>query len=103
MGYGAGVKRYRIWSPSECKVILSRSVTFNENSILHSSVESSVLGSSDSAVKQVEFEITLNQKDVEDSPQSHESTLSCTELKKKETGASAAASRARSTSGGASR
>ena len=39
MGYGAGVKGYKIWSPSECKVIISRSVAFNENSMLHPSME----------------------------------------------------------------
>ena len=72
MGYGAGVKGYKIWSPSECKVILSKSITFNENSMLHPSVESSVLGNNDGAIKQVEFEVTPNQKYDEDSPQSHE-------------------------------
>ncbi|GJR12409.1 retrovirus-related pol polyprotein from transposon TNT 1-94 [Tanacetum coccineum] len=31
MGYGDGVKGYRIWSPSERRVILSRDVTFDED------------------------------------------------------------------------
>lgn len=32
MGYGAGVKGYRIWSDN--KIILSRSVVFDESSML---------------------------------------------------------------------
>ena len=34
VGYGRGVKGFRIWSPSKGKVILSRDVTFNEKSLL---------------------------------------------------------------------
>ncbi|GJW20938.1 retrovirus-related pol polyprotein from transposon TNT 1-94 [Tanacetum coccineum] len=33
MGYGDGVKGYRIWSPSERRVILSRDVTFDEDNL----------------------------------------------------------------------
>lgn len=33
LGYGDGVKGYRIWSPSERRVILSRDVTFDENTM----------------------------------------------------------------------
>ncbi|KAL1200650.1 Retrovirus-related Pol polyprotein from transposon TNT 1-94 [Cardamine amara subsp. amara] len=34
MGYGDGVKGYRIWSPLENRVILSRNVVFDESSML---------------------------------------------------------------------
>jgi hypothetical protein len=34
MGYGAGVKGYRVWSPTERKVIHSRDVVFDEKSML---------------------------------------------------------------------
>ncbi|KAL1569220.1 Retrovirus-related Pol polyprotein from transposon TNT 1-94 [Salvia divinorum] len=40
VGYGDGVKGYRIWSPSENRVILSRNVVFDENSMLNSVVKS---------------------------------------------------------------
>ena len=39
VGYGDGVKGFRIWSPSEKRVILSRSVVFDENSMLNSSTK----------------------------------------------------------------
>nr|GEU50950.1 retrovirus-related Pol polyprotein from transposon TNT 1-94 [Tanacetum cinerariifolium] len=35
MGYGDGVKGYRIWSPSEIRVIFSRDVTFDEDYLFH--------------------------------------------------------------------
>ena len=61
MGYGSGVKGYRIWSPSENKVILSRSVTFNENSLLHPGMESVVSEAGDGVSKQVEFDVTVSE------------------------------------------
>ena len=39
-GYGEGVKGYRILSSSENKVIHSRNVVFDENSMLNSVVKS---------------------------------------------------------------
>lgn len=57
MGYGSGVKGYRIWSPSESKVILSRSITFNEKSLLHLGIESVVSETGDGVSKQVEFDV----------------------------------------------
>jgi len=36
MGYGDGVKGFRVWSPSKRKAILSRDVVFDEIIILHS-------------------------------------------------------------------
>ena len=54
MGYGDGVKGYRVWSPSENRVILSRNVVFDEASMVRSSWSSSEAekGSTD---KQVEL------------------------------------------------
>ncbi|KAL1553763.1 Retrovirus-related Pol polyprotein from transposon TNT 1-94 [Salvia divinorum] len=40
VGYEDGVKGYRIWSPSENRVILSRNVVFDKNSMLNSVVKS---------------------------------------------------------------
>jgi len=37
--YGDGVKGYRIWSPSERRVILSRNVVFDENSMFNPTVK----------------------------------------------------------------
>ena len=44
MGYGDGVKGYRIWSPSERKVLLSRDVIFDESHLLHPKIEISIAG-----------------------------------------------------------
>ena len=43
MGYGEGVKGYRIWSPSENRVILSRNVVFDENSLFNPTVKSTIV------------------------------------------------------------
>ena len=59
LGYGDGVKGYRIWSPSEKKVILSRSVIFDENSILNPPVKA-VVEESAGVDKQVELKIIQN-------------------------------------------
>ncbi|CAM8929401.1 unnamed protein product [Rhodiola kirilowii] len=58
VGFGDGVKGYRIWSSSEKRVILSRSVIFDENSILNPTVKSTVVQESGSVDKQVELQIT---------------------------------------------
>jgi len=39
MGYGDGVKGYRIWSPSEKKVLLSRDAIFYESHLFHPMLE----------------------------------------------------------------
>ena len=61
MGYGSGVKGYRLYDPESHKVIHSRNVTFNENAML-SSVKDTVISSTDTgdqeyAREKVEFEI----------------------------------------------
>ncbi|GJT44656.1 retrotransposon protein, putative, ty1-copia subclass [Tanacetum coccineum] len=61
MGYGDRVKGYRIWSPSERRVILSRDVTFDEDYLFHmkqdpieSKLEDSVYGKVEDVPKIVE-------------------------------------------------
>ena len=44
MGYGDGVKGYRIWSPSERKVLLNRDVIFYESHLLHPKIEVPIPG-----------------------------------------------------------
>ncbi|XP_074371800.1 putative mitochondrial protein AtMg00710 [Apium graveolens] len=46
VSYGDGVKGYRIWPPSENRVILSRNIVFDENSIFKSIVKSTVVSES---------------------------------------------------------
>ncbi|KAJ4966312.1 hypothetical protein NE237_018161 [Protea cynaroides] len=58
MGYGNGMKGYRIWFSSEKKVILSKNITFDENYMLHPKLDSVDSEKSDSVPKQIEFEIT---------------------------------------------
>ncbi|XP_074278171.1 uncharacterized protein LOC141601767 [Silene latifolia] len=59
MGYGDGVKGYRIWSPSEGRVILSRNVVFDENSMVNPTVKTYMLSDSSCSVdKQVEQQDT---------------------------------------------
>lgn len=60
VGFGDGVKGYRIWSHSENRVILSRSVVFDENSMLNSTVKSIVVEDSSNVGKQVELQVTLD-------------------------------------------
>jgi hypothetical protein len=36
LGYGKGVKGYKFWDPTANKVVISRDVVFDENSILKS-------------------------------------------------------------------
>jgi hypothetical protein len=43
VGYGDGVKGYRIWSPSEKMVILSMNVVFDENSMFNPNVKFTIL------------------------------------------------------------
>jgi len=44
IGYGDGVKGYRIWSPSEKKVLLSRDVIFDESHLFHPKLEVPIAG-----------------------------------------------------------
>ena len=39
VGYGDGVKGFRIWSPAEKRVIMSRNVVFDESSLLRTIVK----------------------------------------------------------------
>ena len=48
------VKGYRIWSPSEHRVILSRNVVFDENSMFNPTVKSVIVSETGSVEKQVE-------------------------------------------------
>ncbi|XP_074291218.1 uncharacterized protein LOC141617993 [Silene latifolia] len=76
MGYGDDVKGYRIWSPSEGRVILSRNVVFDENSMVNPTVKSYMLSDSSSSVdKQVEQQDTLDESvpQEEDQPLQSES------------------------------
>ncbi|KAJ4719824.1 Retrovirus-related Pol polyprotein from transposon TNT 1-94 [Melia azedarach] len=63
VGYGDGVKGYRIWSPSEKRVILSRNVVFDENSIFNPTVKSIVVSENGSVEKQVEQQVTLDESE----------------------------------------
>ncbi|KAJ4711012.1 Retrovirus-related Pol polyprotein from transposon TNT 1-94 [Melia azedarach] len=63
VGYGDGVKGYRIWSPSEKSVILSRNVVFDENSMFNPTVKSIVVSENGSVEKQVEQQVTLDESE----------------------------------------
>ncbi|KAJ4714183.1 Retrovirus-related Pol polyprotein from transposon TNT 1-94 [Melia azedarach] len=63
VGYGDGVKGYRIWSPSEKRVILSRNVVFDENSMFNPTVKSIVVSEHGSVEKQVEQQVTLDESE----------------------------------------
>ncbi|KAL1556436.1 Retrovirus-related Pol polyprotein from transposon TNT 1-94 [Salvia divinorum] len=54
---------YRIWSPSENRVILSRNVVFDENSMFNSVVKSISAEDSSSVDKQVELQITHDESE----------------------------------------
>jgi len=60
VGYGDRVKGFRVWSPLENRVILSRNVVFDEVSMLGRSEKSTTTEESSSFDKQVE--LTPNQK-----------------------------------------
>ncbi|KAJ4715440.1 Retrovirus-related Pol polyprotein from transposon TNT 1-94 [Melia azedarach] len=63
VGYGDGVKGYRIWSPSEKRVILSRNVVFDENSMFNPIVKSIVVLENGNVEKQVEQQVTLDESE----------------------------------------
>ena len=58
VGYGEGVKGYRIWSPSENRVILSRSVIFDESSMFNPMVKSTIVAENGAVDEQVEVQDT---------------------------------------------
>ena len=68
MGYGRGLKGFRIWSPSEGKVILSRDVTFDEKSLLRSTESEEDKRKSQEVTQQVKVETTISKR--QEQPQS---------------------------------
>ena len=56
MGYGDGVKGYRVWSPSEKRVVMSRNVVFDESSMFKVSAESISEADQEDVDKQVELQ-----------------------------------------------
>jgi ATP-binding cassette subfamily B (MDR/TAP) protein 1 len=79
VGYGDGVKGYRIWSLAESRVILSRDVMFDENSMLNSSVgRSTELETSaeyDSVEEQVELQVESTDMQQSVDPNQHYADL----------------------------
>ncbi|KAJ4721544.1 Retrovirus-related Pol polyprotein from transposon TNT 1-94 [Melia azedarach] len=71
VGYGDGVKGYRIWSPFEMRVILSRNVVFDENSMFNPTVKSIVVSENGSVEKQVEQQVTLDESEPQHKDQHH--------------------------------
>ena len=69
MGYGRGLKGFRIWSPSEGKVILSRDVTFDEKSLLRSTESEEDKRKSQEVTQQVKVETTISKR--QEQPQSN--------------------------------
>ncbi|GAA0156147.1 hypothetical protein LIER_13705 [Lithospermum erythrorhizon] len=71
IGYGDSVKGCKIWPPSERRVILSRNVVFDKNSMFSPIVKSTTSeeGGVENQVEQKETEASCEVK--EDSPQSH--------------------------------
>lgn len=63
VGFKDGVKGYRIWSPSKKRVILSRNVVFDENSMFNPTVKSIVVSENGSVEKQVEQQVTLDESE----------------------------------------
>lgn len=77
VGYGEGVKGYRIWSPSENRVILSRNVVFDENSMFNPTVKSIVVSENNSIEKQVEQQVIQDEsqsQQEEENQHSHSET-----------------------------
>ena len=60
---GSGVKGYRTWSPYESRVILSRNVIFDENSMLNPTVKSVVVQATSDVDKRVELQVTQNESE----------------------------------------
>ena len=64
MGYGDGVKGFRIWSPAEKRIIMSRNVVFDESSLLRTIVKPTTTSKTGSLDKQVEFQVIQNKSDL---------------------------------------
>ncbi|CAL1356411.1 unnamed protein product [Linum trigynum] len=64
VGYEDGVKGFRVWSPSEHRVILSRNVIFDEKSMFNPMLKITVVEGSRNVDKQVELQ-TLNESEFE--------------------------------------
>ncbi|KAJ4723712.1 Retrovirus-related Pol polyprotein from transposon TNT 1-94 [Melia azedarach] len=73
--YGDGVKGYRIWTPSENRVILSRNVVFDENFMFNHTVKSIVVSENSSVEKQVEQQVILNESEPQHEDQHLQSEL----------------------------
>ncbi|GJV18246.1 transposable element [Tanacetum coccineum] len=78
MGYGDGVKGYRIWSPSKKRVILSRDVIFDEDYLfrvkqdpIESKLEDGVSGEVEDVPKQVEHVVPGDMDHDDTSPDDH--------------------------------
>ena len=69
VGYGDGVKGFRIYSPSEHRVILSRDVTFDESTMYSKkSSESSNLGQEGENLLQTDGVLEVHQSSIADLP-----------------------------------
>ncbi|GJU24648.1 transposable element [Tanacetum coccineum] len=78
MGYGEGVKGYRIWSPSERRVIFSRDVTFDEDYLfrvkqdpIESKLQDGVSRKVEDIPKQVEHVVPGDMDHDDTSPDDH--------------------------------
>jgi hypothetical protein len=71
VGCGDGVKGYRIWSPSDKRVTLSKNLVFDENSMFNPTVKFTIPEDCgiEKQVEQRETEVTSEAE--EGSPQSH--------------------------------
>jgi transposase InsO family protein len=58
VGYGSGVKGYRLWCSDSHKLIISRDVTFNEDALLSSSTDN--VGSSSTIESEIPEAVTRN-------------------------------------------
>jgi transposase InsO family protein len=65
VGYGEGVKGYRIWSPSENRVILSKSVIFDESSMFNPMVKSITVAENGAVDEQVEVQVTQGESEAQ--------------------------------------
>ena len=72
LGYGDRVKGYKIWSPSsENRVIISRNVIFDENSMFNPTVKSVIVSEIGSVEKQVEHQVTHDENEPQQEEAQH--------------------------------